>query len=128
MLPSKISRNIFFISLLYLFLSGLIWKGIQLWGDDSWLEINLLILKSHGIVGPLFILSFGAILEAHVRPMILNLNRRVSGFFILGLGLFAIASSLILYYSGSDSFREYISIAHIAGGAALLFLFLIHSC
>lgn len=127
MLPSNFSRSIFCYSLLYLLISGLIWKGISLWGSDSWLEVNLIILKSHGIVGPLFILSFGAVIESHVRPMLNSQKRRFSGWVLLGLGLFEIGSSLVLYYSGNDSIRSFISISHIVLGSVLALAYFTHA-
>lgn len=83
-------------------------------------------LRLHGGLAMLALVMVGALLPRHVLPAWGRRLNRNSGGAMLGAMLFLTLTGYLLYYAGSPSLREVVSVLHWVAGLALPLLLALH--
>ena len=83
-------------------------------------------LRLHGGLAMLTLVMVGALLPRHVLPAWGRRLNRGSGASMLGAMLLLTVSGYLLYYAGSPSLRDVVSVLHWVVGLALPLLLLLH--
>ncbi len=110
--------------------SGIIWLVL-----DSWVRVSgdfgpgrhpaehwAIII--HGTMAYIFLIFAGMLIHMHIVPgWRFGLNR-VSGALMAGSCLFLSFTALMLYYTGNEALRDYVSLLHwtVGVGAAILLI------
>ena len=76
-------------------------------------------LRIHGISAAAFLIGFGTVLPGHVRRAWSAARNRVTGTIFFAIMLLLTLTGYLLYYIGSDSVREAMSLMHWVLGLAL---------
>lgn len=122
-------RIFFSLSFLLSLASGLLWFGLNRWGEvegefgpekHPWLAS---IAKVHGAGAFIALVSFGMIFSSHLPIGWRTGLARRSGLLVLGCIATIILTAYGLYYSGSDEVRDALIWIHLAAG--LLFPFVV---
>lgn len=133
---SKKELIIFFVTLLTVFFSGILWliyhylvKYESEFGITTHpMETKVLIL--HGIAGYIFLFIFGNIWYFHARELYKRKGykkNRISGVLTLYSVITLIVTGLSLYYLTNETLRFLSSITHSIVGIAIFIISLYHS-
>ena len=118
--------------LLLSLVTGVMWYVLGRWGDiegefgpekHPWLAT---LTKLHGAGAFAALLSFGAILAAHVPAGWRTRRSRRSGILLISLIATTTLTAYGLYYSGSQEFREILIVVHLASGLSLPVFLIVH--
>lgn len=109
-------------SLGVLFLTGAL-LGFQESLNRDWF---IRLLHIHGYVVPLFLVSFGALLSKHVTQSWNADRNRITGSIVTAGCAILILSGAILYYTGSELFREITRQTHLWVGWLLVLFLPVH--
>lgn len=111
--------------LLLSWLTGAGWYSLHRWvriegefGEEHspWEQT---LLKVHGAAAMIMMIYFGYLLASHVPTGWRSRRNRTAGIALLGALGFMIVTAYGLYYAGGESFREYLSLAHLIVGLSL---------
>ena len=107
------------------FVTGSLWFALHRWGQvegefgpekhplEPWL------IKAHGASAFLVLIGFGYLLASHVHIGWRSGKNRRAGLAVVGTILGLIFTGYLLYYAGSEGFRESVSWVHLAIGLSL---------
>jgi hypothetical protein len=111
-------RALVYVALLALVATGLLWEA-----DVA----RALLMKIHGAAAMATLVLFGVLIARHV-PTGWSAARanRLSGALLLATSLWLTLTGYLLYYSGSDSLRDYASQTHFWVGVAFTAVFALH--
>ena len=84
------------------------------------------LLLGHGVLAYAFLVVAAMLLPVHVRLGWNAFRNRVSGLFLLFVGLFLAVTGLLLYYASAEALRSASSLAHWLIGIALPIALVIH--
>lgn len=74
--------------------------------------IEPISLQIHGAIAPIFLMGLGALFPTHIARAFRSGINLKSGVSVLALVFVLIVSGYLLYYSGSDTLRDFSSILH----------------
>jgi len=83
-------------------------------------------LRVHGISAAAFLIGFGSVLPGHVRRAWNAARNRLTGTVFFAVMVTLILTGYLLYYVGSESTRELMSLFHWSIGLAFPLLTLLH--
>ena len=111
-------RALVYAALLALVATGLLWQA-----DVA----RALLMRIHGAAAMATLVLFGVLLARHV-PTGWSAARanRLSGALLLATSLWLTVTGYLLYYSGSESLRDYASQTHFWVGVAFVAVFALH--
>ena len=111
-------RALVYAALLALVVTGCLWEA-----DVA----RALLMKIHGAAAMVTLVLFGVLLARHV-PTGWSAARanRLSGVLLLATSLWLTLTGYLLYYSGSESLRDYASQTHFWVGVGFVALFALH--
>jgi hypothetical protein len=95
-------------------------------GPEFWQLVAADLLMAHGGAAMATLLLLGALFPLHVRRAWRTGRNRLTGPVMLGINAALIVTAFGLYYAGSDTLRPWISDLHIAIGAALPAILVLH--
>ena len=110
-------------ALVYVALAALVATGL-LWEADV---ARALLMKIHGAAAMVTLVLFGVLIARHV-PTGWSAARanRLSGTLLLATSLWLTVTGYLLYYSGSESLRDYASQTHFWVGVGFVAVFALH--
>ena len=126
-------RRLLTVSGLLLWVSGGVWLLLHYFGQrqgDFGLETHPLeswLLRIHGFALILALLGIGGLLVAHIPAGWRIRRQRASGLVLAVVLALLIVTGYLLYYAGSDSLREWVSLIHWLFGLTAPVFFLWHS-
>jgi cytochrome c biogenesis protein CcdA len=113
-----------------LFLTGLAWLGADQMKDGArselWQVTASYLLMIHGGAAMLTLMLIGALVPLHILRCWRAGKNRITGTAMVIFNTVLIATSLGLYYAGSDQLRPWMSRLHIGFGLALPALIAVH--
>ena len=111
-------RALVYVALLALVVTGCLWEADVARG---------LLMKIHGAAAMVTLVLIGVLIARHV-PMGWGAARanRLSGALLLATSLWLTVTGYLLYYSGSESLRDYASQTHFWVGVAFVAVFALH--
>ncbi len=115
-----------------LFLSGLAWECLDLWGHDntgfvdSPYPAKAWLMKAHGAAAYGALILIGTLIPLHIRKAWQARKNRLSGVVFLVVNGVLIASGYGLYYAGDEGFRNGIAGLHLWVGLLFPILMALH--
>jgi len=121
----------------YGFLALSLCSGVLFFIFNQWVEIEgefgpqkhplqAVLIRVHGAAAFFMLMSFGALLAAHIPHGWKSTRSRKSGIFIGTLALLQILLGYLLYYLANESIRQYTSYVHIIFGLVMPLALYIH--
>lgn len=121
----------------YGFLALSLCSGVLFFIFNQWIEIEgefgpqkhplqAVFIRVHGAAAFFMLMSFGALLAAHIPYGWRSTRSRKSGAFIGALVLLQILLGYLLYYLANESIRQYTSYVHILFGLIMPLALYIH--
>lgn len=122
---------------LYVFLALSLCSGVLFFIFNQWVEIEgefgpqkhplqAIFIRVHGAAAFFMLMSFGALLAAHIPYGWKSTRSRKSGIFIATLALLQILLGYLLYYLANESIRQYTSYVHILFGLLMPLALYVH--
>jgi hypothetical protein len=124
-----LQKKTLYSGLALLWLSGVFWLYFQFLANQSEGTVSLVqtwSLKIHGAAAMAFLVILGALLPVHVRLAWKQNRNRVAGAWLLSLNAFLILTGWMLYYTGNEMTRPWISALHWGVGLGLPFFVYLH--
>jgi hypothetical protein len=119
-----------YVAFALLFATGAAWLIADQLKDspsgEFWQATTANLLMIHGGAAMVTLLLLGALFPAHIARAWRGRRNRVSGAIMAATNIALIVTAFGLYYLGSDTFRPWISNAHISVGLALPALLIVH--
>jgi hypothetical protein len=119
-----------YVAFALLFATGAAWLIADQLKDspsgEFWQATTANLLMVHGGAAMVTLLLLGALFPTHIARAWRGRLNRVSGAIMAATNITLIVTAFGLYYLGSDTFRPWISDAHIAAGLALPALLIFH--
>lgn len=121
----------------YGFLALSLCSGVLFFIFNQWVEIEgefgpqkhplqAIFIRVHGAAAFFMLMSFGALLAAHIPYGWKSTRSRKSGIFIATLALLQILLGYLLYYLANESIRQYTSYVHILFGLLMPLALYVH--
>lgn len=126
---SRAQRTVFYAIFGLLFVTGLVWQGLDSFCDtshDAIAAAKSLQLKIHGVAGMAALVLIGMILSNHIRQAWPTHRNRPNGISLLGAVAILVVTGYALYYAGGEALRRWSGWIHLAVGLLLPFLILFH--
>lgn len=121
----------------YGFLALSLCSGVLFFIFNQWVEIEgefgpqkhplqAVFIRVHGAAAFFMLMSFGALLAAHIPYGWKSTRSRKSGIFIGALAFLQILLGYLLYYLANESIRQYTSYVHILFGLVMPLALYLH--
>lgn len=121
----------------YGFLALSLCSGVLFFIFNHWVEIEgefgpqkhplqAVFIRVHGAAAFFMLMSFGALLAAHIPYGWKSTRSRKSGIFIGALAFLQILLGYLLYYLANESIRQYTSYVHILFGLVMPLALYLH--
>ena len=105
-------RYLLYAALLILLATGVAWEGVSAGPAAA------LLMKVHGGAAMLALILLGTLIAHHIPAGWGSFKNRWSGVLLLAALGWLVASGYLLYYSGSESLRNFASQSHLWVGVA----------
>jgi hypothetical protein len=115
-------RWLVYLTIAVLFVTGIVWWFL----DPAASRTRFYLIAAHGLAAMVFLGAMGAVIALHIGESWRRRRNRWIGTILGALVIALIVSAYGLYYAGSDSLREAISVLHLVAGAILPLLLAIH--
>lgn len=123
--------------ILLMTLTGIYCSGATTWVLDNWFLVDSGLgpepspfhkwwMQIHATIGLSFLVLFGYLLHAHVRPAWRLGHRRVSGFFLTAGLVFLMMTVPFLFYWANEEFKDKVEFLHTYVGLSMIVPFAIH--
>ncbi|MBU6141440.1 MAG: DUF4405 domain-containing protein [Proteobacteria bacterium] len=118
-----------YLTIILLFLSGLVWLLFNFFidYDSPFRFLSIWSLRLHGAAAYALLIVFGMIISTHISfNWRVKKNRRKSGIILTAFLAILIVTGCLLYYLGDEEIRSYVSYIHWIIGIIFSIIFLLH--